>query len=99
MITKKKEYWYISDKGDLAVDVDENKYKDRFRKQIGNCFSNVYEADKFLTQLESKKEVQKTIIKWIWKTWYENRFIIKKRWEKYEFNRICKSFYKRTKRR
>ncbi len=27
-----KEYWYITDKGDLAIDRDENKYKDRFRK-------------------------------------------------------------------
>ena len=52
----KKEYWYITDKGDLAIDIDENKYKDRFRKQIGNYFKSVYDADKFLTKLESKKK-------------------------------------------
>ena len=54
---RKNEYWYISDKGDLAIDVDENKYKDRFRKQIGNYFKSVYDADKYLTILESKKGV------------------------------------------
>ena len=27
-----KEYWYITDKGDLNIDIDENKYKDKFRK-------------------------------------------------------------------
>ena len=53
----KNEYWYISDKGDLAIDVDENKYKDRFRKQIGNYFKSVYDANKYLTILESKKGV------------------------------------------
>ena len=50
-----KEYWYITDKGDLAVDIDENKYKDRFRKKIGNYFKSVYDADKYLSILESKK--------------------------------------------
>ena len=54
---RKNEYWYISDKGDLAIDIDENKYKDRFRKQIGNYFKSVYDADKYLTILESKKGV------------------------------------------
>lgn len=49
-----KEYWYITDKGDLAVDIAENKYKDRFRKKIGNYFKSVYDADKYLTKLESK---------------------------------------------
>ena len=53
----KNEYWYISDNGDLAIDVDENRYKDRFRKQIGNCFKSVYDADKYLIILESKKEL------------------------------------------
>ena len=56
MGTKNKEYWYITDKGDLNIDIDENKYKDRFRKQIGNYFKSVYEADKSLSKLESKKE-------------------------------------------
>jgi len=37
----KKEYWYISYKGDLSLDIDKNKYKDRFRKQIGNYFKSV----------------------------------------------------------
>ena len=55
----KNEYWYISDKGDLAIDVDENKYKDRFRKQIGNYFKSVYDADNYLTILESKKKSYK----------------------------------------
>ena len=50
-----KEYWYITDKGDLAVDIAENKYKDRFRKKIGNYFKSVYDADKYLSILESKK--------------------------------------------
>ncbi len=54
-----KEYWYITDKGDLDIDIDENKYKDKFIKHIGNYFKSVYEADKFLRKLESKKEVQK----------------------------------------
>lgn len=54
---RKNEYWYISDKGDLAIDIDKNKYKDRFRKQIGNYFKSVYDADKYLTILESKKGV------------------------------------------
>ena len=54
---RKNEYWYISDKCDLAIDIDENKYKDRFRKQIGNYFKSVYDADKYLTILESKKGV------------------------------------------
>ena len=54
---KKNEYWYISDKGDIAIDIDNNKYKDRFRKQIGNYFKSVYKADKYLTMLESKKGV------------------------------------------
>ena len=58
MKIKSKEYWYITDKGDLNIDIDENKYKDMFRKHIGNYFKNVYEADKFLTKLESKKEAQ-----------------------------------------
>ena len=53
----KNEYWYISDKGDLAIDIDENKYKDRFRKQIGNYFKSVHDADKYLTILVSKKEL------------------------------------------
>jgi len=48
----KNEYWYISDKGDLELDIDTNKYKDRFRKQIGNYFKSVYDADKYLTILE-----------------------------------------------
>ena len=52
----KKEYWYISYKGDLSLDIDKNKYKDRFRKQIGNYFKSVYDADKYLTILVSKKE-------------------------------------------
>ena len=54
---KNKEYWYITDKGDLNIDKNENKYKDRFRKQIGNYFKSVYDADKYLTILESKKGV------------------------------------------
>ncbi len=54
---RKNEYWYISDKSDLAIDIDKNKYKDRFRKQIGNYFKSVYDADKYLTILESKKGV------------------------------------------
>ena len=33
---RNKDYWYITDKGDLDIDIDENKYKNRFRKQIGN---------------------------------------------------------------
>ena len=37
--------------------IPENKYKDRFRKQIGNYFKSVYDADKYLTILESKKGV------------------------------------------
>ena len=45
----KNEYWYISDKGDLSVDVDTSKYKDRFRKHIGNYFKSVYDADIFLS--------------------------------------------------
>ena len=24
-----KEYWYITDKGDLDIDIDKNKYKDK----------------------------------------------------------------------
>lgn len=59
MKIKSKEYWYITDKGDLNIDIDENKYKDKFRKHIGNYFKDVYEADKFLRKLESKKKVQK----------------------------------------
>ena len=59
MKAKNKEYWYITDKEDLAIDINENKNKDRFRKQIGNYFKTVYEADTFLTKLENKKEVQK----------------------------------------
>lgn len=55
---KNKEYWYITDKGDLNIDIDENKYKDRFRKHIGNYFKTVYEANRALSKLESKKEVQ-----------------------------------------
>ena len=51
----KNEYWYISDKGDLSIDIDNNKYKDRFRKQIGNYFKSVYDADKYLTKLEAKQ--------------------------------------------
>ena len=51
----KNEYWYISDKGDLELDIDTNKYKDRFRKQIGNYFKSVYDADIYLSKLESKK--------------------------------------------
>ena len=54
---KNKEYWYITDKGDLNIDIDENKYKDRFRKHIGNYFKTVYDADKVLSKLESKKEL------------------------------------------
>ena len=54
---RNKDYWYITDKGDLDIDIDENKYKDRFRKQIGNYFKTVYEADKYLIALESKKGV------------------------------------------
>ena len=54
---KNKEYWYITYKGDLNIDKNENKYKDRFRKQIGNYFKSVYDADKYLTILESKKGV------------------------------------------
>ena len=53
----KKEYWYISYKGDLSLDIDKNKYKDRFRKQIGNYFKSVHDADKYLTILVSKKEL------------------------------------------
>ena len=55
MKDKPKEYWYITDKGDLAIDIDKNKYKDKFRKKIGNYFNNVYDADQFLTKLENKK--------------------------------------------
>lgn len=56
MKIKNKEYRYITDKGDLDIDVDDNKYKDKFRKHIGNYFKNVYEADKVLSKLESKKK-------------------------------------------
>ena len=30
---------------------------ERFRKQIGNYFKSVYDADNYLTILESKKEL------------------------------------------
>ena len=54
---RNKDYWYITDKGDLDIDIDENKYKDRFRKQIGNYFKTVYEADKYLIEKKKKKGV------------------------------------------
>lgn len=54
---KDKEYWYITDKGDLDIDIDETKYKDRFRKHIGNYFKSIYDADKVLSKLESKEEL------------------------------------------
>ena len=54
---KNKEYWYITDKGDLNIDIDENKYKDRFRKHIRNYFRTAYDADKVLSKLESKEEL------------------------------------------
>ena len=57
MKTKNREYWYISDKGDLSIDINNNKYKDRFRKHIGNYFKSVYDADKVLSKLESKEEL------------------------------------------
>ena len=39
MKIKNKEYWYITDKGDLDIDIDENKYKDKFRRHIVVFFS------------------------------------------------------------
>ena len=35
----KNEYWYISDKGDLAIDIDENKYKDISRR-VNDLYQN-----------------------------------------------------------
>ena len=55
MESKDKEYWYITDKGDLDIDIDGNKYKDTFRKIISNYFKTVYEFDRFLSKLETKQ--------------------------------------------
>lgn len=58
-MVERKEYWYITDKGSIGKDIDYNSKRDKYRKLIGNFYTNYKECKETLdSSLQKLDRVQ-----------------------------------------